>query len=194
MASPVGHALCGLACLMAAKISNPAKFRSFDWKNIALFAFLANLPDIDFLIGYFTASDPHRFHSGPTHSIVFALTAGLFFGALCFRQFGPLFGWLIPSGLILSHSIIDLFTGPAQGFHSSYGVSLFWPLEETRIKVPLSLFLGVHHDNWERLLSPHNAWVIGSELLGFIPPILVLACWTVRKERLHRLDISRKNQ
>lgn len=186
MASPVGHALCGIACLMAVKIAKTPRIRSFDWKNMILFAFLANLPDIDFLIGYFVSSDPHQFHSGPTHSIVFALTAGLFFGLLYFRRFGLLFGWLIPTGLILSHSLIDLFTGPKQGLYTSYGVSLFWPLEDSRIRAPLSLFLGVHHDNWERLLSAHNVWVIGSELLGFLPPVLALTFWAKRKEKLNR--------
>ncbi len=186
MASPIGHTLCGFTCLIAVEITQSPKFRALDWKNAALFAFLANLPDIDFFIGYLFSSDPHRFHSGPTHSLVFALTAGVFFGCLFFRRLGPVLSWLIPTGVILSHSLIDLFTGPALGFHTSYGVSLLWPLEEGRIRVPLSLFLGVHHDNWERLLSLHNVWVMATEIIGFLPLIFILSIWSARKRTPRR--------
>jgi inner membrane protein len=183
MASPVGHTLCGITCLVAVEIAQSPRFRALDWKNAVLFAFLANLPDIDFFLGYLFSSDPHRFHSGPTHSLVFAFTAGLVFGCLFFRSLGPVWSWLIPTGVILSHSLIDLFTGPALGLHTSYGVSLFWPFEEGRIRVPLSLFLGVHHDNWERLLSLHNLWVMGIELVSFVLPILALAVYSAKKGR-----------
>lgn len=181
MASPIGHTLCGLTCLVAVEIAQSPRFRPLDWKNVTLFAFLANLPDIDFFIGYLFSSDPHRFHSGPTHSLIFALTAGLFFGCLFFRRLGPILSWLIPTGVILSHSLIDLFTGPALGLHTSYGVSLLWPLQESRIRVPLSLFLGVHHDNWERLLSLHNLWVMGVELVSFLPILSALSMYRAKK-------------
>jgi len=47
------------------------------WKAITSVAILANLPDIDIIIGLIMEGNGYAFHRGPTHSLIFALAAGL---------------------------------------------------------------------------------------------------------------------
>lgn len=89
----------------------------------ALIVFLANLPDIDIVIGLLFQGDEGAFHRGPTHSLLFAISTG-FLAANAWRllsqipRIDPLTCFL----LILSHVAADFF-------FTLSPVSLFWPLE-----------------------------------------------------------------
>ena len=119
MPLPVGHTAIGLATFELT--SHRSGFRR--WKRFLFITVLANLPDIDVIIGLLLTWNGNAFHRGPTHSLLFALTAGLFAW-----QLGR--NWLKLSEisyrlcflLILSHVIADaVFTNSP--------VSFFWPLE-----------------------------------------------------------------
>ena len=74
MPLPLGHAAIGLATYETVKKEDPGSSR------ISIFLFitiLANLPDVDVLVGLLTHGNGSLFHRGPTHSLAFALASGL---------------------------------------------------------------------------------------------------------------------
>lgn len=174
MSSTIGHALCGAACLMVARGTQPdaACFRG--WKPLAGFVMLANLPDLDFLAGFIFAGDVHAFHSGLSHSLFAALVATLIIGL--FLPQGQRRGVLLWVAIaITSHIVIDLFSGPRLGLQQSYGAPLFWPFDGDRVRMPVSLFFGVNHGDWDALASLRNVGVVFSEVLVFGS-----ICWVLR--------------
>ena len=173
MSSTVGHALCGIACLTVARgTRSGAVVLTEKWWAI-IFIALACLPDLDFIAGYIVAGDFHRYHSGASHSLVAVLLAstaiGIFLPRMKRRALLP---WIFIT--VLSHVVVDLFTGPRIGFQQSYGVCLFWPFYDARIRMPISLFYGVEHATFEALVGWHNIKVIGIEILTFTPLIVLL--------------------
>ena len=119
MPLPIGHTAIGLATFELA--SSQSAFKR--WKRFLFITVLANLPDIDVIIGLVLAWNGNAFHRGPTHSLLFALTAGFFMW-----QIGR--NWLKISKisfqlcflLTLSHVLADaIFTRSP--------ISFFWPLE-----------------------------------------------------------------
>jgi membrane-bound metal-dependent hydrolase YbcI (DUF457 family) len=145
MPLPIGHTAIGLATFELS--SSQSAFKR--WKRFLFITVLANLPDIDVIIGLLLAWNGNAFHRGPTHSLLFALIAGFFMW-----QIGR--NWLkiskisfrLCSLLILSHVIADaVFT------HSP--VSLFWPLEVNWssghagwTKVVHTVLLESYQDGW----------------------------------------------
>ena len=120
MPFPLGHAAIGLAAhdLCFQKTS---AFRG--WKVLLFVAILANLPDVDIILGLLFQGNGNAFHRGPTHSLVFALAMG-FLAANAWKWWAriPGLSFTICFAVILSHVMGDFFftTSP---------VSLFWPLE-----------------------------------------------------------------
>lgn len=176
MPSTVGHALCGVSCLLAANTAKPASIPLFP-RNALLFMVLANLPDIDFLIGYAVAGDPHAYHQGPTHSLLFALVAGVIAG---FAWRGRLGRWpaaAVFSATILSHDVIDMLAGPAPGFNRSAGLALLWPFDSRTISAPVTIFPEILHMSFADLFGWHNAIAIAHEIVVFLSIIALLCIW-----------------
>lgn len=139
MPLPLGHLAIGLATHELS--SGQSAFSR--WKLFAAILVLANLPDIDVILGLLIEWNGSAFHRGPTHSLLFALASGF----LASRTSGiwtgfPRLGFPICFALILSHVAADalLSTSP---------VSWFWPLEA----------------NWS---AGHSGWqdVFGTVLKG----------------------------
>lgn len=120
MPFPIGHTVIGLAAYETAQ-SKPA--RASRAANILFITFLANLPDVDILIGLIFQGNGAVYHRGPTHSLLFALLFG-FIASHAWRLWGriPRLGFGLCSLLIFSHVAADMFLTAAP-------VSLFWPLE-----------------------------------------------------------------
>ena len=72
MPLPLGHAAIGLTTYELS--AGTSAFRR--WKRFVFIVLLANLPDIDVLIGLVFRWDGNAFHRGPTHSLLFALFGG----------------------------------------------------------------------------------------------------------------------
>ena len=166
MSSTLGHSLCGLSCMLASNAALPRSAVCTGW-HILLFMVLANLPDIDFLVGYVVAGNVHAFHQGPTHSLLFALIAGCMVGLMVRRQTSWWLSATVFTLTILSHDLVDMFTGPMLGLHPSYGVPLLWPLDSARIVAPVTLFPSIQHDTLQRLFSWHNAGAMLYEAVVF---------------------------
>ena len=119
MPLPLGHTAIGLMTFEVNE--NKSAFRR--WQPFMWIVLLANLPDIDVLIGLVFHWNANAFHRGPTHSLLFAVVAGCLA-----HQAGRRFPWIPELRLrccillILSHTVADAFltTSP---------VSFWWPLE-----------------------------------------------------------------
>lgn len=119
MPLPFGHAAIGLATYEVS--TGTSAFGR--WKNFVFIVLLANLPDIDVVVGLLLKLNGNAFHRGPTHSLVFALLGGLvaFYAGRRWLKMAS-FGYLRSVLMIFSHVIADaVFTDSP--------VSFFWPFE-----------------------------------------------------------------
>ena len=119
MSLPLGHLAIGITAYDFCSDS-VSVFRH--WRTTALVAVLANLPDIDMVIGLILQGNGGAFHRGPTHSIVFVLLMSLLAanGWKVMPQM-PKIGFPVCFIIILSHLLADFFFSGGQ-------VSFFWPL------------------------------------------------------------------
>jgi membrane-bound metal-dependent hydrolase YbcI (DUF457 family) len=135
MASPIGHAILGLAA--GRGFAGGAGRRDLGWYAFAVFA--ATAPDLDFLPG-FLVNEPFAFHRGATHSLAAAAAFGLAVWLLARGRVGrPLAIAATGTVAYLSHLLLDMPRVP-----------LFWPIsaEEPAIAWPsLPLALPWAHDS-----------------------------------------------
>ncbi len=153
MPFPLGHTAIGLA---VCKTAAPADTSTLKWTLPIFIAVMANLPDLDILVGLLCQDNGNLFHRGPTHSLLFALLAG-YLAAQAWRL-GPYFPRLRFSlcfMIVLSHVLADMvFTASP--------VSLFWPFEVNWSN---------GHSGWGRVL---HAIVFDSiQDLGIVAGVLV---------------------
>ena len=87
MPSPILHTAA------AASVARLGLRERFTWRDAALFAALANLPDVDFIPGLL-AGEPLRHHHGITHSLAFAAAASA--GAFLALKRRVPWAWLLP--------------------------------------------------------------------------------------------------
>ncbi len=120
MPLPLGHAVIGLTTQNLCS-QDDSVFRR--WRLAAFVIMIANLPDIDVLIGLLFCGNGNAIHRGPTHSLIFALVMGyLVSRAWKLRPNIPRVSFWNGSFLILSHVVADYF-------FTSSPISFFWPLE-----------------------------------------------------------------
>ncbi|MFT4939426.1 MAG: inner membrane protein [Paraglaciecola sp.] len=171
MASTVGHALCGIDCLLLSRMIWPEFAPKIVMGTFFGAAFLANVPDLDLLVGPVLGEHPHYLHGQMTHSLSFAVFVGVFFGLaakLSKVDAKPSLVWALCGFCgILSHVLIDWFTGPNPGVNPSFGTMILWPFSEERIQASVTVFLGPEHASLDELFSLHNLWVMTRELIVF---------------------------
>jgi len=120
MPLPLGHAVIGLTTHNLCAQDNSV----FRRRSLAVFVIiLANLPDIDVLIGLFLCGNGNAFHRGPTHSLMFALVMG-YLASNAWKLLAniPKISFKNCSLLVLSHVVADYF-------FTASPVSFFWPFE-----------------------------------------------------------------
>jgi len=116
----LGHAAIGLTTQDLCSRNHSGLSR---WRVAVFIAVLANLPDVDVLIGLLLRGNGHAFHRGPTHSLLFALFMG-FVASRAWTLWSqiPKMSFKSCVLIIVSHVLADVvFTNPP--------VSFFWPLE-----------------------------------------------------------------
>ena len=120
MPLPFGHAAIALTTYDVCSKNNSA---TSWWKVVVFVVVLANLPDIDIVIGLVLQGNGCVFHRGPTHSLLFALFMG-FLASIAWKLWSqvPKMSFRTCSLLILSHVLADLFFTGSR-------VSFFWPFE-----------------------------------------------------------------
>jgi membrane-bound metal-dependent hydrolase YbcI (DUF457 family) len=173
LASPVGHALAGLALGRLAEPRVSAASRLIVPVCIAL----ALLPDLDFLPGVLLGN-PTLYHQGESHSLGAALLVS-FAVALLLARGGPqlLRIWLVCFAAYGSHLLLDYFGTDAR---LPIGIPLLWPLSNATWISPVPILPGVHHagattDAWlATVFSLANLRAIAIELI-VVGPMLLLA-------------------
>jgi membrane-bound metal-dependent hydrolase YbcI (DUF457 family) len=184
MASPVGHALVGLAIGRSeqhVELSGPRL-----WIGCAA---LAVAPDLDFVPGIISGQ-PALYHQTWTHSLALALlVGGLAALALVPDRRRLPYAWFLFSAAYASHLLLDLFGADGR---PPIGLPLFWPASDATYLSPLTLLPGIRHaataqtatGPWlASVFSATNLQAIGIEL-GVAAPLLLLA--ELRRRR--RLD------
>ncbi len=130
MASPLGHAMVGIAAAaVVARVTGAPRSLEL-WAG----SFIASgLPDLDVVLSMLGLRGP-RFHRNASHSLV-VLGAVLLGGwvALQFIPFQPdlriALAWSVA---LITHPLLDVVTsGPSMG-ERGYGIGLFWPVHPKR--------------------------------------------------------------
>lgn len=120
MPFPLGHSAIGLATYNTIATSSRGSSR---WRVLAFILVLANLPDLDVIVGLLLHDNGNLYHRGPSHSLFFALVTGyLASHAWRIGNFIPRLRFSLCFLIIFSHVLADM------AFTSS-PVSLFWPFE-----------------------------------------------------------------
>lgn len=170
MCTPVGHALSGAALGLALGQGRPLLS---PWKDLALFAFVSQAPDFDFLPGLFTGAWD-QYHHGLSHSLGLALGAGLVMG-LIGRHWGSGWRWAgLGFALYFLHLLLD-WTTVAQR-----GIPLWWPLTDARYLADHPFFIDVWRRPWGLGLLWHNLQAVGLEAAVFAPLAAAALLWRRR--------------
>ena len=180
MCTPVGHTLLGGVLFF----SNRKASKRTSGLILGMVIILANLPDIDFLFGAIKGN-PNMYHHYWTHSIGFAIMAGVLLGFLWrgFKKRDYLTFGILGFFLVLTHVILDYFTKDT-GY--PYGVPLLWPIHEGHLISPVSIFQDVNKASSSRafigsLFCWHNLWTIIREIVILGP--LSLISWQLFRKR-----------
>lgn len=174
MASPLGHALVGLA--MAGPLApRPDATR---WKWYALVSVAANAADLDFAAGL-VLGDINRYHHGATHSlgaaVAFGAAAALVTGRWWPDRLRVALGVALAYG---SHVLVDAFSGgPQQMFARGCLQPALWPLSNQGLPVVWPLLPGIHHGVYgdsvstflQRIFTPKNATAVAVEFALTFP-------------------------
>lgn len=166
MATPLGHALAGVALGSLATGRHDLIGPRAD---LALFAALAVLPDLDFIPGLLSG-DMAAWHHGASHSLGAALLCALAMALIGRRRGGAAIWWAWAGFMVwASHVLVDYLTLDTMPPH---GVPVFWPFSAEYFHTDNWIFLDVKrglsmavfwHDIkaavWETLiLAPLAAW------------------------------------
>jgi len=164
MPSPIAHVLAGqlVAEACGARVGRR-------WLTAALVAFVANLPDIDWIPGYL-AGIPSAYHHYWTHSVAAALAVAVLAASLarcCGRPALPAAAF---GAVYLSHVVLDFLMSDVQ---------LLWPLsaEFVRFAWPLLPALDLPPTSegfFVRVLTWRNALVVAWEVFVFLPPLVAV--------------------
>ena len=175
MATPLGHALAGLA--LGPLIAWRRPFLGH-WADLALFAALSQLPDLDFLPGLLIGR-PEAFHHAQSHSLGAAVLVGLL-AALYGRTRDEAWRWgLLGFALVMGHVLLDAI---GQDSSYPYGVPLWWPLSNDYLLSDWTPFLDIRRKPLGWGIVWHNLQAMGLEVLLLGPPA-ALVLWLVNRAR-----------
>lgn len=165
MPTPIGHLFAGAVVHQASALKT----------NVILLVFIcffSLLPDIDFLFG-FPSGDPNRYHHLFTHSFFFVILAGFIGGSIYFWVSGE--KWFYSSAIFvsagISHVLLDCL---ALDQRAPYGCPLLWPISNSFIISPITIFSDVKRVSDSRqffssLLNLHNLKTVVLEIAILVP-------------------------
>jgi membrane-bound metal-dependent hydrolase YbcI (DUF457 family) len=195
VASPVAHSFAGFwtFLLLTARLKGRLATACGQYlPQLVLLVLLANLADVDFLIGLGTEANANALHHGFTHSLAAAVFVAL--AVSCVWRIAGSF-WrsaILCFSAYSSHLLIDLCSGAKLGWNvTASGIPLFWPWAK-EFRSPLVLVVGVTHKDLPALFSMKNVWSSFYELLTFGAITVALLALRVRYEE--RRTISRNRE
>lgn len=147
------------------------------WIHFGLVLLFANMPDFDFIPGYFTG-EPSRFHGAYGHSLGGAILTGLIVSLIFYRKSSAIFfkSFLYIGSIYYSHLILDFFN---EDTRFPYGVMLIWPFSDKYFISQESVFMSTprsmhSHDFFQSMLTMEHL----SGLLvqaAYVVPFLIMA-------------------
>ncbi len=173
MPTPIGHALGG-AIVYSFSDSDKRK----KWLIALLVLFFAELPDVDFLFGFFVGN-PNKYHHQFTHSFFFVILAGIVGAWLCRKinimQFCASAVLFIAAGF--SHILLDLL---AVDTSAPFGEPVFWPFWNKYFISQVQIFSDVHRAStsglfFKSMLNLHNLKTIVLEIVILTPAAVVIS-------------------
>lgn len=172
MATPLAHAAAGIASFTLVRLAMPLPIGATA-RGLKLLAMgAACLPDLDLAVSWLLSGNMMRWHSGPSHSLAFALLCVVVSALLTTGRLRVAIAAIVGMA-VTSHVVIDLITGPHWGLHQSFGVPALWPWIDERITSPFTIFRGVRHGGDLLWLSHHNLATAASELVFAIPLFII---------------------
>lgn len=138
MSLPTGHSALGVCLYLAFNKKDISLNKS--WKEIGLFIFSANVPDMDYIPYFiFRTKESFLYHHWITHTLGFALLYGLMMAALCkkFRSEMFLERFIVFFTLVYSHVLLDFLSNCAI---PPIGVMLLYPFDSTYMISPFTIF------------------------------------------------------
>jgi len=178
MATPLGHALAGMAVGVLITGRRPLISPG---RDLLLFAALAQAPDLDFIPGLLIGQ-PGAFHHGLSHSLGASLAVGLL-AAWWGRRRSDAFRWGLAGGVIcFVQVLIDALTADKV---APRGVPLWWPLSSDHVLFhPLFMDVLRGRLTWDLIRHNLTALVLEAALLG--PPALLVVLgrrWLIRRSQ-----------
>lgn len=175
MPSPVAHSLVGAgAFLILTPETGQKPLSSILWERkgeILFFIVMANLPDLDMVVGFLFYHHAHTYHGLFSHSLLGAVPMALV-ASLIYPMGNKRKTFLTAFTLILLHNLMDFSASPNLR-EPGDGVWLFFPFHR-RIASPFPIFIGSQHKTFAQLISWRNLSVMGIELLEFGGALLIL--------------------
>ena len=169
MATPVGHALAGVAIGLALRGGRASLALAVGGAAAAL------SPDLDFVPGLL-AGDPSRFHHALTHSLGAAMMVAALAALIARHERGR---WsLVVGTAYLSHLLLDYLTVDDS---PPNGIPALWPLGDAVFLSPIALLPPVLHSDGNAI-SLHNVLVALRELALLGPLVLFAGLWRRRRD------------
>ncbi len=176
MCSPIGHSLLGLIYYY---IFNKGYNLFRHWKEVLIYLFFANLPDIDFIPLLWGDIDlANNWHHTYTHTLGFAIICSCL--AYLFRKKERLKFSLIVFLLVYTHIIVDCLTYDTR---DPYGVRIFWPFSDFYFYSGCPIFAPLKKLTMASLFSWFNVKTMGSEILKLGPIVLILFFYRWKKAK-----------
>jgi hypothetical protein len=152
MALPIAHATVGYVVHRL----DGRRTRFVGWPRALTYMAIANLPDVDFLVG-FVVGAPGVYHRGFSHTLVAALVFGAAAGTV---SWGVLRERWWPAAVAFaaaygSHLLVDAFTVDAR---PPTGAPFFWPFSDAYYLAPVTIF--------------HEILIDGRSRLGFVDSVV----------------------
>lgn len=145
MALPIAHAAAGYLVHRATFDGRPANGA---WQRAAVFMFIGNLPDLDFVIG-FALGFPGMVHRGASHTVLAAVLFGIAVGAFARwrwnERFGPIA--LAFGAAYASHLIVDFLTIDSR---PPAGAQFLWPFSDAYFGTTVPVFSEIYIDGRTR--------------------------------------------
>ncbi|MDM8541041.1 metal-dependent hydrolase [Desulfococcaceae bacterium HSG9] len=178
MSSPIGHSLSGwVIASYRSRSLKPVNIKNL--QRLALYIFIANAPDLDFIPGALMGT-PNLYHHGISHSLgtglIFALVLALILTWKDKALFGREFVFMFV--IFSSHLVLDLLSVDGR---PPMGIPLFWPLSNQYFMIPILppvMHSVLDHATIIQFLadvfSLHNLYVVGLEILLTVPFIFMI--------------------
>ena len=169
MATPIGHALAGVVAGAVAGGRGGLVGRAGGWRELAVFAALSQVPDLDFIPGILVGR-PSLFHHGISHSLGAAVLFGLVVGAVGWwkggRKAGLKWGW-IAAVMYGVHVIVDYWTMDPR---PPIGLPLWWPVNHEYVLASHPVLLNIKRELSQPGAILHDLKAVGLEIALLGPP------------------------